>query len=364
MKVGFDAKRLFHNHTGLGSYSRLLVKGLSKIDSEIQILLFAKNPKESRYYDAFKQLTIISSSKLLWRSWRMKSDILRHGCDIYHGLSHELPVGIHRNKIKTVVTIHDVIFKIYPELYPWFDRGIYHQKWKYSCEVADAIVVVSTQTKTDLAQFYNVDEAKIHLIPPPVDMSMQEIDIAAFRKKNLLPEHFFLYVGALSKRKNVSLIIQAMALSKAEDRVPLVIIGNGAEKETLSELISAYGLTNLIIFRNQVTNEELAHYYQAAEALIYPSLYEGFGIPLVESLQNRTPVITSNISSMPEAAGPGAILIDPHEPEQLAQAMTKILDQPDLTSKLSQDGYQYSLQFTPEEVCKKQIRLYDKLLQN
>ena len=265
MKVGYDAKRLFHNNSGLGSYSRLLVKGLSEI-SLMQILLFAKNPERSPYYKDFKNHAIISSSRWLWRSWRIGSDIQKQGCDIFHGLSHELPLGIHRTKVKTVVTIHDVIFKIYPELYPWIDRNIYNFKWKYSCEVADAIVVISEQTKKDLVRHYHIDESKIHLIPPPVDMYSQPINTNSFRERNLLPTHFFLYVGTLSKRKNVSLIIEAMATLRDDVRVPLVIVGKGPDKEALSALIATHQLTDLVIFKDQVTNEQLPGYYQSAEA--------------------------------------------------------------------------------------------------
>lgn len=362
MIVGYDAKRLFHNDTGLGVYSRLLIKGIHKIDPDLQIRLFAKNPEVSVFAKDFASYRTISSSKIFWRSWGMTKDILRQECDIFHGLSHELPIGLPKSGIKTLVTIHDVIFQHYPELYPWIDRKIYREKWRYSCLHANKIIAVSRQTKKDLCHFFDVDETKVEVIYPPVEPTINHIAADDFFVKEKLPKEYFLSVGALNKRKNISLIIHAYSLLNKEDRIPLIIVGKGSEKKKLQELVHRYKLNELIQFKDYIASEDLPAYYQFAKALIYPSLYEGFGIPIVESLRNKTPVIASQTSAMPEAAGPGAILINPYQPEDLADAMSQMLTDETKRELLITEGYRHSLQFDPEVIAKEQLRLYRELI--
>lgn len=363
MTIGFDAKRLFFNHTGLGVYSRLLVKGMSNLDPDMNMVLFAKNARQSGYFSQFDNLKIVSSPGFLWRSWRMTGDIVKNRCDLYHGLSHELPYGIHRSRVKTLVTIHDVIFQLFPGLYPWLDRKVYHQKWKYSSRVANRIVAVSKQTKEDLCRFYEVEAEKISIIPPPVDMQYLPVDIPSFIIREKLPEKFFLFVGALNRRKNISLIMEALNILQRQNHLPLIIIGTGTEKEALIKLVQKYHLSGMVYFKDYVPQEMLPAYYQAATALIYPSIYEGFGIPIVEALRNKIPVITSNISSMPEAAGPGGLLIDPGNPGDLAQAMLQIQEDKNLRRDLIEKGYQHSLKFLPEVICNRQLALYREILE-
>ncbi|MCB0688745.1 MAG: glycosyltransferase family 4 protein [Saprospiraceae bacterium] len=360
MTIGFDAKRLFHNHTGLGVYSRLLVKGLEKLHPSLEIILFDANPGKSLYKD-FETFPVIHSKKILWRSWRMTRDIVKSQCDIFHGLSHELPVSLQHTGVKSVVTIHDVIFLRYPQLYPWPDRKIYAWKWKHSCRIADRIIAVSQQTRADLCHYYQVDEGKIDVIPPPVAIENSAIDLKEFRASENLPSDFLLSVGSLTERKNISLIIEALVALNKEERIPLVIVGTGSQKNKLESLVRKHRLEGMVIFRDHVPTNKLPGYYQAATAFIYPSIYEGFGLPIVESLLNKTPVITSAISAMPEAAGPGALYIDPFDSESLTEAIRKIENDSELRQRLSSDGYQHSLQFAPEVICQKQWEVYKKV---
>ncbi len=362
MIIGFDAKRLFHNHTGLGVYSRLLVGGLRNSYPDEQWILFAKNAKKSAYWPDFQQFRIKGSSAPLWRSWRICDQIRDEQCDIYHGLSHELPTGIEKVNVRTVVTIHDVIFKVDPQLYSWVDRQIYDFKWRHSCNTADVIVVVSRHTGEDLIRYYGVDETKIRVIGPPVELPENGPDPGVVRKQYALPKEFFLYVGSLSKRKNVLSILKAMRAIRPDIRVPLVIIGTGREQKFLESYCKQHSLDNRIVFLGHISREHLAVIYRLAHALIYPSYYEGFGLPVVEALRSRTPVITSNTSSLPEAAGPGGILVDPASPGQLAEAMQRLMEDTLLHSQLAEEGYLHSLQFTTDTVCRQQMALYREML--
>lgn len=361
MRIGFDAKRLFHNDTGLGVYSRLLLTGLKERYPEHEYLLFAQSPEKSKYYSVFNHYDIVTSKKPLWRTWGQTRAIKKTKCDIYHGLSHELPLGVRSTSALAVVTIHDVIFRIESGLYNLPDRIIYNNKWKYSCKNADAIVTVSNQTKEDVVRLYDVDEQKIHVIPPPVAAPIVIMNKKDFRQKHSMPDDFFLYVGSLTKRKNVASILRAMHTLPIDSRVPLYIIGSGPELLTLQAKAKSLDLQKIVTFAGYISNEDLAAFYTYARALIYPSLYEGFGLPIVEALLQRTPVITSNISAMPEAAGPGAIFIDPKNTEMLAEAMIQIMDE-NTASSLANAGHQHAQKFLPKNVCKRQMELYKKIL--
>ena len=361
MNIGFDAKRLFYNNTGLGVYSRLLVDGLVRNFPEHQYLLFAKSPWKSKFYPAFKDLKAITRNRPLWRTWSICEDIKREQCNLFHGLSHELPIGIEKLGIKSIVTIHDLIFKVDPTLYRWIDRMIYDKKWEHSCNVADSIVAVSQHTKRDLQEYYDVDPTKVQVIPPPVEQKLLEVNPSQIRDKYKLPELFYLYVGSLTRRKNVKTILHAMLALPESDRVPLVIVGDGKRARVLKEFVYANRMQKLIMFVGHISSVELPAFYQLSFGLIYPSLYEGFGIPIVESLLNKKPVITSNTSSMPEAAGPGGLLIDPRDSQHLAQEMAQLCNDSVLYGKLVEAGHKHALQFSPDNISSKQMQVYRDL---
>ncbi len=366
MRIGFDAKRLFFNETGLGVYSRLLVEQLQSAYPDHTYILFTPKTKGSNYLDRFRSLPIISSRRPFFRSWGMAKAIKTASIDIYHGLSHELPIGIDR-KVKTVVTIHDLIFERYPEMYPLIDRKIYQWKWRYSCREADLIISVSEQTKKDILHYYGVDASKIRVFPPMVSnrffQEIEEEQISMDRKRYQLPERYFLFVGSITQRKNLKLVIQAMSLLPPGIRLPLVVVGNkGDAYRDVIHSIKRHGLAEEVHFFQTVTNDDLPVLYRLATALIYPSLFEGFGIPIVESLQSGTPVITSDISSMPEAGGKGALYIDPKDPHQLARKMQEIQD-PLVASPLVKFGRDHIKRFDPAFVGQKIFELYTQLLE-
>ncbi|NND08852.1 MAG: glycosyltransferase family 4 protein [Saprospiraceae bacterium] len=362
MRIGFDAKRLFHNHTGLGVYSRRLVEGLAKHHVEHEYLLYAQKVEQSRYKAKFKDFSLRPGKGWAWRTVGLSKDIVSDACDLYHGLSHELPLNLHKRGIKTVVTMHDVIFKVDPDLFPYVDRKIYDLKWRYSCKHANAIIAVSEHTRCDLIELYNVPDEKIRVIyppvpPPPIPNILVDQSV---ENKYGLSEPFWLFVGAINPRKNLLGILRAMLISKGS--MPLVVVGSGGSYEKkVRQFVVQNGLSPRVRFMGHLPNEELPIFYRRATALIYPSHYEGFGIPLVESLHNGTPVITSNSSSMPEAAGPGAILVDPDSPEDIAEAMSKMSSSPTLRSELSTAGRLHAQRFTTEKVVQHTMNLYKYL---
>lgn len=366
MRIGVDAKRLFFNQTGLGVYSRLLLEGMISHAPEHEYILYATSPEKSPFYHSFSRYPMRSSKRPFWRSWGIVEDINKDQCDIYHGLSHEIPFNSRNLKCKSVVTIHDTIFKVSPELYSPIDRWIYDKKWKHSCRNANLIVSVSKHTKNDIIEYYQADPERIKVIPPPVDFNAQvsASKLDDVRSSFNLPNEFLLFVSSITARKNLSGLLKALQMMPPGDRPPLVIVGTGNQESILRQYVAAHDLSKEVHWVGHVNNSELPAFYHLATALVYPSFYEGFGLPIVEALLCDTPVITSKTSSMPEAAGPGALLINPHEPETIKEAICRLLSDKNLQFQLANRGHIHATQFSRNRIASKMLEAYNDLLES
>lgn len=354
MKIGYDAKRLFTNVTGLGNYSRSLVRNLQHFYPVNQYHLYtteARNNERSADFFSSGKYHIHESKALIkgyWRSYSIVKELKNEKIELYHGLSNELPVHLHRAGIKSIVTIHDLIFKVYPETYRITERIVYDSKFKYACAHADKIIAISESTKRDIIQYYGIDAAKIEVIyqachPLFYTLRPRAENIAVLNQYGLPPQ-YFLYVGSVEKRKNLELIIEAYKAHAVDFKIPLVIIGKGGHyKAVCQKLIEQYNLQHYFIWPESLKdNHHLQSIYQCATALIYPSFYEGFGLPVAEALLCKTPVITADTSSLREAGGLHSIYIDPKNKEALSAAMLLILNNKDYATKMSEEGYLYA----------------------
>lgn len=383
MNIGFDAKRAYHNQTGLGHYSRTLVQSLAVHYPEHQYFMFNPRPSQLFSFEQFKNVREVLPSGILhkklssvWRSNWVKGDLLRHNIDIYHGLSHEIPLNIHSTRIKSVVTIHDLIHERYPHQYSKIDRRIYTQKFKYACDHADVVIAISEQTKQDIIEFYRIDASKIKVCYQSCNEAFgKQVDEAEKQRvKDLynLPDAFFLSVGSVIERKNLLGICKAINSIKHQIKIPLVVIGSGGVyKESVLSYIQQNDLNSHIIFLsdNPITKStasfqnasDFPAIYQQAKAMIYPSYFEGFGIPVLEALWSRTPVITSNISCLPEAGGEGAFYVNPSKPEEIAEQMKKILSDKELVDKQIEKGWQHAQKFSNFQTASTVMELYKAL---
>ncbi len=379
MRIGYDAKRAFHNGTGLGHYSRTLIQSLSDLYPDNDYYLF--NPKipapfsvegdnifEIGPNDLFSK--IFSSA---WRSKWVKKDLQKLRIQLYHGLSHEIPVGIRNTGIPSVVTIHDLIHERFPGQYKFIDTHIYSKKFRYACKHARKIIAISQQTKKDIIEFYKIPGEKIDVCYQSCNPSFSQVftdeEKASVRDRYKLPPRFFLYVGSIIERKNLLNICKAVQSLRSDVNIPLVVIGDGRKyKEEVKIFIKENGIEDRVIFLSESTaarsNQRFKNaadfpaIYQSAKALIYPSSFEGFGIPVLEALWSRIPVITSNVSSLPEAGGPGAIYVDPSEPSQIASAMKKILADQSFVKLITNKGWEYAQQFTTEQTAAAVMKVY------
>ncbi len=367
MRIGFDAKRAFLNASGLGNYSRNTINALFHYSENNQYVLYTP---EIKYvlFENYKQFEVHSPgnklAKIFKSVWRSNSAKLlkKHQIDIFHGLSNELPHGIHKTKVPAVVTIHDLIFMRFPEFYKTIDRKIYRSKVKYACSSARKIIAISEQTKEDLIRFFNVDPAKIEVVYQSVSPVFFELKTSEnLRLKYDLAEKFILSVGTLEPRKNQLTILKALHSKKIDTQI--VFVGKSTSYiKRLHNFIHANNLSRQVKFLNNIPENDLANLYKMAHLSVYISHFEGFGLPVIESMASSCPVITSNVSCLPETAGGAAIMCAPNDFNELGIQIKTLLENENLRNDLILKGNERARLFHPESFAQKMISLYTKIL--
>ena len=240
-------------------------------------------------------------------------------------------------------------------------------KWKFtsSCQRADLVVAICEQTKRDIVDFLNIPEEKIKVLyqscNPIFYQKLDEEKKNYFKTKYSLPEKFILYVGALEANKNVLNLIKAYKL--AEPNMPLVIVGRGSEyKNLMVEEIANLGIESKVVFLDYIPFEDLPGLYQNAHLFVFPSFFEGFGLPIVEAMFSGVPVITSEGSCFPESGGPNSIYVNPHKPEELCTAIKNVLNNPALREEMIEKGLKYVTKFTQKATSENLHQTYLDLL--
>jgi len=374
MKIAFDAKRAYHNNTGLGNYSRTLIQDLSRLYPNNEYFLL--NPKPSKKYSLgnnnIHQVLPkgFFSRKLssLWRSKWMIKDLMDLGIELYHGLSHEIPVGINKTPIKSVVTIHDLIYEHFPEQHNPLDVKIYRRKFKHACQYADRVIAISEQTKRDIVDFYQTDPNKIDVCYQSCDNSFNP-SISDNHKRLVadkfsLPEKFFLSVGSIIERKNLLNVCKAVQMLVKDTAVNLIVIGKGSGKykNEVDSFIEKNNLNSKIIFLSDISSADLPAIYSLSEALIYPSYFEGFGIPVLEALSVGVPVITSSVSCLPEAGGDAALYVNPDSYAEIADCMLKILKGGEEVQNMIKKGFVHAEKFSNKNCAEQVIKTYQAIM--
>ncbi len=383
MNIGYDAKRAYHNSTGLGYYSRTLIHLLAKQYPEHQYYLFNPKPsskfslKGENLHEILPHGFLHTLFRSAWRSSWVKSDLKKNKIDLYHGPSHEIPMGIHTTGIKSVVTIHDLIHERFPEQYNPIDVKIYSKKFRYACKHANKVIAISEQTKRDIIEFYKTPEEKVVVCfqscDPAFAVQASEREKKRIVAKYNLPSRFFLYVGSIIERKNLLNICKAVFLLRDELDIPLVVIGDGGKyKQLVKDFIMQHDLQNRIIFLSESeivktdpefrTPEIFAAIYQSAIAMIYPSFFEGFGAPVLEAMWSRLPVITSNVSCLPEVAGDAAYYVNPSQAEEIAEGMKRIYADKELADSMREKGWQQALKSAPEIYAASMMSIYKSVM--
>ena len=374
MKIGYDAKRAVNNNTGLGNYSRLVIDVLSERYPENEYVLYAPKIRHNNRLAPLlerRNVEITAPKRGIDRQlsglWRVGSGIVRDytsdGIDLFHGLSNELPL-VH-NTVPTVVTIHDLIFLHYPHCYKPADRIIYNYKFRHACNSADRIIAVSQCTKRDIVKCYGIDENKIDVVYQGCDDGFKVMrnrdELMAVKERYQLPKgRFILYVGTVEERKNVLLAVKAM--SAIDKDVALVIVGRETGyAATVKDYVAKHNLGDRVFFR-QVHFADLPATYQQSSAFVYPSRYEGFGIPVLEALCSGVPVVSATGSCLEEAGGEGSIYVDPDDAEGMADALNRVLGDEALRQSMVERGFCHASQFTRDSIAKNTMDVYRKVL--
>lgn len=373
MKIGFDAKRALNNSSGLGNYSRNLLNALMQHFASEEYLLFTPKAKDEFFHQLhgdFKMLLpetqFQKAFPALWRSSGIKNQLHKNRLDIYHGLSNEIPFGIKGSGIATIVTIHDLIFLKHTDQYPFIDRQIYKLKTQYAAKHADRIIAVSNQTKQDLIELYGVAEKKIEVIYPIIDLHFLTADngqrTTDIRQKYKLPAKYILNVGSFFARKNQKTLIEAFDLIKTQVQENLVLVGGaGNTRAEIEALIMKKGLQNRVHIISNVPNADLPAVYGAASVFVFPSLYEGFGMPVVEALLCNMPVITTKGGCFEEAGGPASIYINPSSAEEISAAILKVVNDDNLKAKMISTGFAYARTMNAESIAQNTMALYKSI---
>lgn len=373
MKIGFDGKRAVANFTGLGNYSRFVIEALSKRFSKESYVVFAPKPKNNKEFNAllcdnttdFYPLGKVAKRlSSLWRSKWILKDLKRENIDIFHGLSGELPFGINRQGIKSVVTIHDLIFRHYPQYYKAIDRTIYDYKFRRACQEADKIIAVSDCTKRDIISFYGIPEEKIVTIYQgchanfKVQPNSELID--EVRKKYNLPERYIACVGTIEERKNLMLVAKAMKLLPND--IHLIAVGRKTPyANKVEEFCRANGVSDRVRIIEGVPFKYLPSIYHGAEMFAYPSRFEGFGIPIVEAISAGLTGVAATGSCLEEAGGEGVVYVNPDSVEEAADAIKKILNHREYKQSLIDKGREHIKKFNPDTIAEEIMRVYKEV---
>lgn len=374
MKIGFDAKRAAQNRTGLGNYSRFIVRILSERYGENEYHLYIPKAARMPYLSEiptlpklikhFPKSALWQKLSSLWRVWGVTKDIKADNIDIYHGLSNELPLNIKRAGCKTVVTIHDVIFRHYPQYYHFIDRKIYDYKFRKACQMADRVIAVSEYTKQEIIHYYGTPEEKIDVVYQGCDKAfatpIARPKLDEVSQKYSLPKEYLLYVGSIEERKNLLLVAKALKLL---EKKPIVIaVGKKTPyTDSINQYLEKEGLTQYFRFFHKVPFADLPSIYRMATAFVYPSRIEGFGIPILEALTSGVPAIACTGSCLEEAGGNDSIYVNPDDAAAMAKAIGRVMSDESLRATMIAKGKEYAKRFSDERLCEDLMEVYNNV---
>lgn len=372
MRIALDAKRAFFNSRGLGNYSRGLITALSRHYATDEFLLYSPANKQpidfargsnctEHHPESFPWTTFPA----LWRSYGCLSDLKKSQVDLYHGLSHELPIGIEKTGIKTVVTMHDVIFLKHPEWFPLFDRYMFKKKYVGSCLRADMVVAISELTKNDIIETIGIPEERIKVVYQGCNAIFEKKwsteEKLALKEKYKLPADYVTTLCAIEERKNHKCVIKA--LSQMKNDAAYVIVGRESKfKQELTAYANKMGVGKRVIYLHDVPTTDLPGILQQARALAFPSFYEGFGIPIIEAQTSGLPTVISRASCFSEVGAEASLYADPTNSEEWAATLDRLLESESLQHELRAKGYENIKRFCETQIANNMMAVYHQTL--
>lgn len=367
--IGIDARKV--QDFGIGTYIRNLVRSLAEIDRENDYVLLtglqgrealAELPENFRVViERSPVYSMRELAALSWRLWRLR-------LDLYHATHYVLPIA---PPSRVVVTIHDIIHLLYPQFLPNRLAFIYAQRMmRRSLARADRVIAVSENTKSDLMEYFEVDGSTIEVIHNGVDETfrhkLSEMDLDRWLRQLGIRRPYLLFVGNPKPHKNLDRVIQAYAraVELADFDAPLVCVGDRtAAQFKLRQRAEQLGIADRLYLLGHVAQEALPALYQGATLFLYPTLYEGFGLPVVEAMASGTPVLTSNTSALKEVAGGHAHLVDPLDCERMAKAIARLVTDDDYREKLAEKGMARAADFRWDLCARQTLEVYRGVLE-
>lgn len=376
MKIAFDAKRIVRNGTGLGAYGRTLVNDLARqLGSDDELLLYApdegREPLRSQVKEGRQVHFVYPEGKpmgwqrSLWRTGSIVHDLQRDGVDIYHGLTGELPRGLRAAGIPGVVTIHDLIFLRHPEYYHWIDTKIYAWKFRVACREASRIIAISERTRQDIIELGGIEPDRINVIyqscSPRFSEPLGSEVLQEVSRQYELPKRFILNVGSIEARKNVLLAVKALRLLPAD--VCLVVVGKHTSyTDKVEAYVRGHQLGRRVRILHGIDDHALQAFYQMAEAFVYPSRYEGFGIPIIEAVFSGLPVVACTGSCLEEAGGPDSLYVGLDDVEAMGTALRQVLKGAEGREERIRRSRDYVQRFVGGDVAAQVMKIYKEMI--
>ena len=361
MRIAIDAKRAFATRTGLGEYSRRLINALLKYVPEYTPVLFTPTNRlgwypERRVPIVFREGVWKRLPSFMWRSFAIGKIASRYA-NLFHGLSNELPTGI---SIPAIVTIHDLLFIEHPEWYPFADRLIYSMKVKQAIQRSDLIIAVSEATKQAINSHYPSTKGRIRVVTP---MLPEEIFEFKGESVNQMQEPYIVFLGRMETRKNFYGLLKALKIIPTARRPMLIsIAGKNSYLKKCMKWVKEHVPDLKWKHYTNIPNEEIWKILKGSIALVYPSFAEGFGMPIAEASALGVPVIAGSHPAMREAGGKSTLYVNPSEPEEIASAIEKLMNDVQLRKQLSQEGKRHAEKFHPRNLIQKIKSAYDEAL--
>jgi glycosyltransferase involved in cell wall biosynthesis len=364
VRVAIDARKL--HDFGIGTYIRNLLRHLARIDRENEYVLLCQESDmgvAATLGENFRAVLEPADNYSIAEQIHVPWVLMREKPDVYHAPHYVLPVAV---RSRSVVTIHDCIHLMFPQYLPNRAAYAYARGAMWSAaRRSDRILTVSEASKRDILHFFNVPPDKISVVYNAIDERIWEEpppeDIARVRERFQLDQRFVLYAGTIKPHKNLVRLIEAFAqLRKGEfEELKLLIIGDEISKlPALRRAVHSYKLHKHVRFLGFLPDETLAALYRLASLFVFPSLYEGFGLPPLEAMASGTPVVTSNVSSLPEVAGDAAVLVDPYDVSSIVEGMRRVLSDSALANELRRKGLIRARDFSWERSVARTHEIY------
>jgi glycosyltransferase involved in cell wall biosynthesis len=369
VRIAIDARKM--RDYGIGTYVRNLLRYLARIDKNTEYVLFCRADDCATIEESgenFRAVPELARQYSIKEQLRIPLDLRREKIDLFHAPHYVLPALI---PCKAVVTIHDCIHLRFPQYLPSRLGYAYARTSMWiATHRSTRVLTVSEASKRDILKYFHVPQHKIDVIYNGIDERFGETpspdEVLRVRERYQLNDPFVLYAGNIKPHKNLERLIEAFHLLRrnGHETVKLLIIGDEISKyATLRRAVHKYKLHKHVRFFGFVPDKTLAVLYRLARVFVFPSLYEGFGLPPLEAMASGTPVITSNVSSLPEVVGDAALLIDPYEPAAIAQAMHRVLTEPSLREDLRRRGLLRVKDFSWERSIRRVHEIYQEVLE-